>query len=536
MPKLHAFLSVYYVYLLEFNFLLMILAFILNRKHIKEIFAEIRRKYLLIVTLISTSGVILTAFAAPRAHRIYYDEDIYNNIGQSIAAHNRAVMCNEAYYENNELIIVGSEYNKQPIGFPYLASIVFRLFDVNETLVFILNNLIYGLAAIVVFLICYLLFKDVFAGLAACLCYILIPVNLQWFNTCAVEPSAAFFAGVAILASLIYIRNRKPVNLFFLTTALAFSLNFRPESFLIFFAVGLLFLLKDIGILGRKEFYAFAALLFILSSGIILHTYAMKNQSWGATGPKFSLGYFLNNIRANSLFYFDNKGFPLLFSILGITGLLFYKNRDYIKEKVILLGWFLTFWGIFLFFYAGSYEFGQDVRFSILSYASISIFTGLGVSFIGNLLKDKVKSINLILVILIIFNFTWFLPFVRAEGNEAWESRTGHRYAIEFARLLPENSIIFTHTPNVFLLNKQSAIQSSSETYNPGIIEQHLERFKGGVYVDYNYWSNVQDPEQRGFTETILDRYNYEIIKEHYYRNYKYGLYKITGRKNINEK
>jgi 4-amino-4-deoxy-L-arabinose transferase-like glycosyltransferase len=535
MLRVHTFLSIYYVYLLDLNFFLLVLAILLNYRHIREIFAEIGRKYVAVAVLISISGVLLTAFAAPRIHRIYYDEDIYNNVGQCIAEKHRAVMCNEAYYENNELTIVGQEYNKQPIGWPYLVSIAFRLFGTNEVFAFMLNNLLYGLAAFAVFLTVYLLFQDIFAGLTACLCYVLIPVNLQWFNTCAVEPSTAFFAALAVLSALIYIRNKKPVNLFLLTTALAFSFNFRPESFLIAGVIGLLFLLKDIAILKRKEFYICAAMLLVLSSGIVIHLHAVKEQNWGATGPKFSLDYFADNFKANSAFYYNNKVFPLLFLIFAISGLLFYKNRACIIEKLTVLSWFLAFWGIFLFFYAGSYKFGQDVRFSLLSYAPLAIFAGLGVSFIKNLLENKVKPIAAILILLIMFNFTWFLPFVRAEGEEAWEARTGHKYAVEFANLLPDNSIIFTHTPNVFLLHKRSALQTSSETYNPGLVESHLSRFKGGVYVDFNFWSNVQDAIERGFTETILNRYNYEIIREHYYRHYKYGLYKITGPKNKNE-
>lgn len=105
---------------------------------------------------------------------------------------------------------------------------------------------------------------------------------------------------------------------------------------------------------------------------------------------------------------------------------------------------------------------------------------------------------------------------------------------MEFIKLLPENSIIFTHNPNMFLIHKQSAIQSSSETYRPGIIEQHLGRFKGGVYVHFNYWSSVSYSKlQRDFTENILNKYAYTILKEYYYKNYKYGLYKITGLKEI---
>jgi hypothetical protein len=524
------FLPTYYVYLLELNFFLLIIAFIFNFRYIKGIFLRIEHKPLIFLILISATGVFITSFVAPRIHRIFYDEDIYNNIGQCISQERRAVICNDGYYENNELQVVAEEYNKQPQGYPYLTSVVFRIFGTNELFIFILNNLIYGLMAFVVFLIVYLLFNDAFAGLAASLCYILIPVNLQWFNTCAAEPSTNFFSSMAILSALIYLKNKRPVSLFLLTAATAFSLNFRPESFLVVFVIGLLFLLKDIGIFKRKELYIFALLLLLLSSGIALHTYTVKNQSWGAAGPKFSLDYLSHNFHANSIFYLNNKVFPLLFTIFGITGLLFYKYKDYIKEKIIVLSWLLVFWGIFLFFYAGSYSFGQDVRFSILSYAPISIFVGLGISFIKVFLEKRIKSIALILILLVIFNFTWFMPFVRAEGREAWQARTGHRYAVEFAMLLPENSIIFTHTPNIFLLHKKSALQSSVETYNPGTVDRLLERFRGGVFVDYNYWSNVEDPEQRGFTENLLNRYNHELIKEYYRENYRYALYKIINR------
>jgi len=533
--KLQIFLSVYYAYLLELTFCLLVIAFVFNFKYIKEIFKGIGNKYLLLLMLISIIGVFITSFIAPRIHRIYFDEDIYNNIGQCIADHKRAVMCNEGYYESNELTVIGVDYNKQPQGYPYLISIVFRAFGTNDLFVFILNNVIFGLTVIVIFSISFLLFKNIFASLLACLSYIFIPVNLHWFNTCAVEPSTAFFVSVTILASLIFVRNKKPVNLFFLTIALAFTLNFRLECFLIVIIVGLVFLLEDFEIFKRKDLYIFGALLFLLSTGVILHLYAVREQNWGASGAKFSLDYFPYNFRTNAMFYLNNREFPLLFSLFGIVGLFFYQNKDYVKEKITMLSWFLAFCGIFLFFYAGSYRFGQDVRFSILSYVPISVFVGLGGSFIGSLLENKVKSIRLILILLIVFNFTWFLPFISAEGEEAWASRKGHRYAEEFAELLPEDSIIFTHNPNIFLLRKKSAIQSSSETYNPGIIERYLERFRGSVYVHFNYWSNVTDPAQRGFTENILNRYDCKMVKEYHYRNYKYGLYKVIGRKDINK-
>jgi len=124
--KLQTFLSIYYVYLLELNFFLLIIAFILNFKHIKGILAELEPKSLFFLILISIIGVTSASLINPENHRIYYDEDIYNSIGQNIAHHKRAVMCNEGYYENNELTVVAEEYNKQPAGFPYLTAYELR--------------------------------------------------------------------------------------------------------------------------------------------------------------------------------------------------------------------------------------------------------------------------------------------------------------------------------------------------------------------------------------------------------------------------
>jgi hypothetical protein len=524
--KIQSFLSGYYVYLLELNFLLLIIAFIFSFKYIKKILSDIKNKHLLLLLFISLLGISATAFIAPRTQRIFYDEDIYNGIAQNIAHNKKAVMCNEGYFENNELVVVEEEYNKQPPGYPYLISVIFRTFGTNELFTFILNNILFGLMVPLIFLISFLLFKDTFASLMACMFYVLIPVNLQWFNTCAVEPATAFFTGLAILASLVYLRDKKPINLLFFVTCLAFALSFRTESFLVVAVVGLIYLIKEPGIFKRKELYLLGILFLFLSTAIILHLYSVRGQSWGAEGARFSLIYFPYNFVTNLSFYFNNRHFPFVFSIFSIIGLFFYKNH--LKNKIVLLVWFLVFWGVFLFFYAGSYRFGQDVRYSILSYPALSIFTGLGLSYSANRLGSKVKSIKGILIFLIIFNFTWFLPFIKAEGEEAWAARNDHKYAIEFAQLLPPNSIIFTHTPNIFFLNKKSAIQSSAETYNPGTVERLLNRFKGGVYVHYNYWSNVDDPVQRSFTENILNRYNHITIKEHHYRNYKYGLYKIT--------
>ena len=76
---------------LEINFFLIVLALVITVKQcftlpqIKTFFGDIPRTVWLYLGGISIAGLILVMFVAPREHRIYYDEDIYQNIGQNIA-------------------------------------------------------------------------------------------------------------------------------------------------------------------------------------------------------------------------------------------------------------------------------------------------------------------------------------------------------------------------------------------------------------------------------------------------------------------
>ena len=70
---------------LEIVFLLVIVACALNIRVFKRVFAKVNRGTWGALALIVVGGLIITMFVVPREHRIYYDEDIYQSIGQNIA-------------------------------------------------------------------------------------------------------------------------------------------------------------------------------------------------------------------------------------------------------------------------------------------------------------------------------------------------------------------------------------------------------------------------------------------------------------------
>jgi len=291
--------------------------------------------------------------------------------------------------------------------------------------------------------------------------------------------------------------------------------------------VGLAFLLYDREILKDKYTYILLGVAFVLVIPHIVQLYAVRGENWGSTGPRMSLSYFAQNFKVNSLFYLKNNKFPVLFTVFSIFCL--FTKRNY-KEKLILITWFLFFWGIFIFFYAGSYEFGQDVRFSLVSYMPLSLLAGLGMASLEELLEPKgLSGVSRIIVIpVILFSFSGFLPHVRTVGEEACQARADHRYAMEMAEHVPDNSMVLTHNPNMFLLWGKNAAQAAIATNNEPAMNHFFQRYTGGVYFHYNYWCNVDNPKEQTFCQNILNKYDHSPVIEFKERGYTFKLYQLN--------
>ena len=87
----------------------------------------------------------LTLFVAPRTNRIYYDEQIYQSIGQNLADLKLAQMCNDGTVEYGRLQCWMGEYNKQPYAYPHLLSVAYRVFGVSEGVAFAVNAAVMAL-------------------------------------------------------------------------------------------------------------------------------------------------------------------------------------------------------------------------------------------------------------------------------------------------------------------------------------------------------------------------------------------------------
>jgi hypothetical protein len=242
-----------------------------------------------------------------------------------------------------------------------------------------------------------------------------------------------------------------------------------------------------------------------------------------------SMDYVTSNLRVNGLFYLGDHRFPVLYSMLAFLGLLFHKGRT----TLIAALYFLGTWSIFLFFYAGSYNYGADVRFSLLTYPAIAVLAGSGLATLVSALTDRWPEkrffIRQACAFALCTQFLWYIPQVRALGEEAWAARADVNYAGRVIPTLPPNSIVFTHNPSIFLLRGVNAAQMSLLSDDPQLLRQrYLNEYAGGVFLHWNYWCNVDDPLQVTFCTNARDRYQTEVTDEYFERDQRFAFYRIT--------
>jgi 4-amino-4-deoxy-L-arabinose transferase-like glycosyltransferase len=520
------------------NFFLLFAGILLCIKDTSRFAARFRDRRGLFLGILLAIAFLTASLATTRTHRIYYDEDIYANVAQNIALVDKAGYCNYGTFDYEEYQPHWMTYNKQPSGWPFLVSIAFLLGGVNENLAFLLNNLIFTASIALAFSIGWHLTKRFTPALAAAASYAVIPHNLIWANTASSEPSAAFFSALAVLCLVVYLNSGRGRHLFLLAVVIPPACQMRPESILILFWMTVAVLSVSPRLLVRRQVWAALVLAAVLLAPHAIHMYAMSGHSWGAEGQKFSLEFIGANLAVNGHYYLNNELFPVVLTLLAALGAA--AGRLSLRWRGLILLWFACFWGIFLFFYAGSYKYGADVRFALVSFMPLSLCAGLGIEalirFIGHA-ASRLRPPEFItpgslaaaaVALLVFWSSLGFMPLIRREGQEAWGARYDHLHAQRFMEKIPRRSIVLTHVPTMFLLWGQGAIQTYAGVNNQDLVTRLIERYDGNVYFHHGYWCNTKSERNVRLCRRISEIYDLEQVASASEQNFQYTLYKIS--------
>lgn len=525
---LRQFLVNWQFWILEVQFALVVVTTIVEAPRL-----TIRRSVVIAGLVLAAGTWLLTSTAVPRTSRIYYDEQIYQGVGRNLSDLHRAQMCNDGNVEYGRLECWHGEYNKEPYGYPYMLSLVYRAAGVSEGAAYRFNNVVAGLAVLVTVLLADLLFRDFWIAILSGLVLAVLPMQLTWSGSAAAEPSAALWCAAAALAAVHFARARTTGALAWTIAVSAFAMTVRPECLLIVPVIALAILLLAPDEVRRARFWLAGAAGAAMSTLTILHMIAVRHEGWGTAGPSMSWQFAVRNFPINFWFYFADERFSTVCGLAAIAGLVM-KGR--IRERALLLAYFLAFWTVFVFFYAGSYNYGADVRYSLMSYVPIAILAGAGLGRIGESWRARWpgrwtdRRVFGSIAAVVVFQFLWYLPLVRATGEEAWAARADVKYARSFAQNLPPNSFVLTHNPNMFHVWNVGAGQISMVTTDRGRAEQLFARYTGGVYLHWNFWCNVQDRVQNSFCRAALDIFPHDPVASFRERDYEYVLYRLRPR------
>jgi hypothetical protein len=201
---------------------------------------------------------------------------------------------------------------------------------------------------------------------------------------------------------------------------------------------------------------------------------------------------------------------------------------------LLAAGYFGLFAGIYLLFYAGSYDYGADVRFAVMTFPPLALLAGAGAASLASALQRgglAGRRAELLVTAVLAFQFLAYMPLVRSIGEEAWAARADVSFSGRVAPRLPANSIVLTHNPSVFHVMGRNAAQLSLVTVNPAYVSDVLlPRYRGGVFVHWNFWCNVSDPVQQQFCASALARFPHTLVEEYRERDYRYAFYRVEER------
>jgi hypothetical protein len=289
----------------------------------------------------------------------------------------------------------------------------------------------------------------------------------------------------------------------------------------------LLFLWRQIilGELGRPRLWAVGLLAVTLVAVHVGHLFAVRNEGWGTNDARLSFGYVLANLKVNGRYYFGDSRFPLVFTVLAAVGLV---GRAYRQARLSVAVYFLVFFGIFLTFYAGSYNYGADVRYSLMTHPPIAVLGGLGAAAVSAWLRPRVPGLPSTAIVAagLALQFLLYTPVVRATTEEAWAARADVNFARSLVPSLKGNAYVLTHNPSMFHVWGVNAGQMSVAVSNPLHLEHLALRYAKGVYLHWNFWCNVPDPVQQRFCSAALSQKPAEIVAEQRERDQAVFLYR----------
>jgi hypothetical protein len=511
------------------NFAIILFALFLNANSLRQSLSKISLRTWIMLAVILLAAFSLRNYVAPHTHRVFFDEDIYVELGQDILVRGKGALCNYG------VGAVCNEYDlmKWPNGYPFLLSVTFMFTGIVEAAAFNLTVILGTTTVALSFIAAYYLTKNERTALFAALLLALLPLHVMWSGTTAAEPIMAFFGMLAACCFLYSFEEQDLKSKLLAFSVLAYAVQIKSEGLIFLPVFGLMVLLMDrdfFKTIKDRKVLAVWCMMFILITPYLTHMkHAFDNDNWGANdGDKMGLSFFFTNLPINAGFFvngYRTLEHPFIFTALAAIGgaYMLVKNP---RAGAFLAAWFFGYFLLYCSFYAGSVLYGVDVRYMLNCYMPFVLMGAVGATIIGDMpasfsserfgdgqYRDIVSSgITLVVVIAIMLSFYAILPTVSTPApkiEEARQARDYHQFAMEVSSGLDSDCYILSHVPSIYLPMGKSSLQTWNGQ-NTNVMNGIFEKTDCVVFDD-GYWCNV-DPYKTSVCKSIFDNYNLRYI------------------------
>ena len=424
------------------------------------------------------AAIALTASFAlvTPVHQLFFDEDIYIHIASNLSHAPVGQITLLGGPQESEV----SSYYKTPVGFPVLLSLVFLFTGTSEAVAFTIARIIFSLLVAGVYQLARRMGLERSQALAAAIVFASVPVCFRFSVSAGTDLLAALWA---VLGMCGIAAGNGPLAV----AGMALAAQTRLELIAL---VPLLFLSRAI-----EKQWKFAGLGLILAE--LLHvewvlSAAPAFAAFERVPSAFAFATVLPNFKTNVAYFLDPLRFPVLVPLLSIVTLVR-------REKLHLALWTVVLFGVYLFFYAGSFD--LTPRYSIQIIAPMAV---LAVSAI----KHRYAIPALLLSAALAF---WHWP----NGPEYVPALIlDHAIATEVASTLGQDELVISTEPEVFL---NHGVHAMSSFYAATLQELPLERLRRYRRVLYyaGAQTNVVNTAEWRADEWIKSHYKLRLIDSH---------------------
>ena len=397
-------------------FLFFIICVIVNYRELAKEFKKISKTAVLFLLFSLLLFSMINVFVVRHEFIIVDDESEQFDMARNMALYGKSCACDSMINGS-----CGSCSLRVPFpGKPFINSLMFIIFGVNEFTPFAISFFFGALSIIAVFFAVYIFTHDwVSASISAFLISIL-PIFLKISGSSALECVSLFFVVLGIACLGLFINRPSTKTFLLLISEIALTLSFRPENLLLplIFSIFLILSGEKKVIICIKKNWKLAILLILLAVPFISRAIygSIKDDGWNQSAHNL-WSIFKDNIKNNESFFLNNKLHPVIYTLFAVIGLFLMRTYNADKKKFVLLNIMLA---LFFFLFFNFFIYGQffeincisSWRYALLSSVFISILAALPLAWIFKKIKIKwIIALILIVILISCFSFFWFLRY-----------------------------------------------------------------------------------------------------------------------------